>query len=174
MRPEPYIYGESVSTRSYPVIPMGKAFLTVLTVPLILVACSKTNAAPTTTQTTTPTTSKSPNLTIPSGPFDTAATAAPTNAKYACEYLLAAVREMASDDRSVNQAVAFTQSGVDSVDAAWVNDRTYSKLRADAEALLVEVVRQQIQLRISGRAVDASKYPVSYRDAVKAVKADCP
>lgn len=146
-----------------------KAFLTLLLVPLTLVACSKTRATPTTT-TTAPTTAKVPNLTIPS---NTSAAAAPTNAKHACEYLNAAVSQLSSDDHSVSQAVAFAQSGVDSVDAAWVNDRTYNKLRVDAEAFLVEVVRQQVEQHVTGRVMKASSYPASYRHAVKAVAADC-
>jgi hypothetical protein len=114
-----------------------------------------------------------PELSFPSGPPNTAAAAAPTNARYACEYLTAAIDQLASDDQSVNGAVASVQSSVDSALAASANDPAYTRLTTDAKAFLVDVVRQQLQLQISGRVIEASKYPASYRDAVKAVEADC-
>jgi hypothetical protein len=125
------------------------------------------NDAPTTTQTTTPEPS------IPGVPPNTAAAAAPINAKYACEYLTRAVSQLSSNDHSVDQAVALVQSGIDSALAASVDARTYTKLRTNAEAFLDEVVRLQIQRQISGRTEDVSRYPASYRDADKAVAADC-
>ena len=114
-----------------------------------------------------------PEPSFPSGPPDTAAAAAPTNARYACEYLTATIDQLASDDQFVNRAVASVQSSVDSALAASAHDPAYTRLTNDAKAFLVEVVRQQVQRQISGRVIEASKYPASYRGVVKAVEADC-
>jgi hypothetical protein len=160
-----------VSRCRLPDIGMRNTFLMLLIAPLGLVACSKMSAGPATTQIpTAPTTVQTP---LPSDPSDTAAAAAKTNAKAACEYLKAAISQLSLDDKSIDQAVAFAQSGVDSTLNASAHDPKYSKLRANADQFLVEVVRQQVQLRVSRRVVEAFKYPASYRDAVKTVKADC-
>ena len=152
---------------------MSKRLLTLLTVPLVLVACSKTTAAPTTTMATTSTSPLTPQLPLVTGPLDTSAMAAPTNAKYACEYLTAAAGQLSSNDQSVDRAVTFATSGVTSALNASAHDPAYNKLRTDAEALLEDVVRFNVELQLDGRAVVASKYPASYRKSVKAVHADC-
>jgi hypothetical protein len=116
---------------------------------------------------------QTPQPPFPSGPPNTAAAAAPTNAKDACEYLKAAIDQLSLDDKSIDRALVFAESGVDSALNASAHDPTYTKLRTDADAFLAAVVRQQLLLQIDGGVVEASKYPASYRDAVKAVKADC-
>jgi hypothetical protein len=153
---------------------MRKTFLFMMVAPVVLVACSKMSAAPTATQTTTaPTSVQTPKLPFTSDPPNTAAAAAPTNAKDACEYLEAAIQQLSLDDKSIDKAVVFAESAVDSGLSASAHDPSYTKLRTDADEFLVNVVRQQLQLQIGERVVEASKYPASYRHAVKAVKADC-
>jgi hypothetical protein len=114
-----------------------------------------------------------PQLPFVTGPPDTSAKAAPTNGKYSCENLTAAVGQLSSNDQSVARAIAFATSGVESAQAASANDPAYNKLRTDADAFLEDVVRFHIELQLDGRAVVASKYPASYRKSVKAVHADC-
>ena len=161
---------EVVGRSKLPNIRFSWPFLILLASPLVLVACSKVTTASNPPQTTAPATVHTP---LPSGPPNTDAAAAPTNAKYACEYLTAAIDRLSSDNRSVDHAVASVQSGVDSALAASVNDPSYAKLKADAMTFLEDVVRFQVQRQVSGRTIDASKYPTSYRATVKEIKADC-
>lgn len=152
---------------------MRKPLPTLLAVAIVVVACSKTAGAPAASGVSASTTAQTPQIPTPSGPPDTSAAAAPTNAKDACEYLAAAVSQLSSDDHSVSQAVTLATSGATSTLNASVHDSAYKRLRSDADAFLVAVVRLQIELQIDGTIVHASKYPASYRGAVKAVEADC-
>ncbi len=152
---------------------MKKLVPTLLAVPLVLVACSKTAGTAATSRVSESTTTQTPQIPSPSGPPDTSAAAAPTNARYACEYLIAAVDQLSSNDQSVGQAVALATSGVNSTLDASAHDSAYKRLRADADAFLANVVRLQLQLELDGKIVHASKYPASYRETVKAVQADC-
>ncbi len=152
---------------------MRKALLPLLAVPLVMVACSKTTAAPTTTKAVASPSTQTPPVPFPSGPPNTSVSAAPANAKYACEYLTAAVDQLSSDDQSVNKAVGLTLSGVGSTLAASANNPAYTKLNRDARALLVEVVRLQVQLKIERRSLNASEYPASFGPTVRTLDADC-
>ena len=125
-----------VSRSRLPAIRLRKPFVALLAVPLLFAACSKATNDPSTLKSTIPTTAQTPPLSFPSGPTNTAESAAPTNARYACEYLTAAVGQLSANDRSVNQAVALVQSGADSALAASANDPTYRKLKADSLSLL--------------------------------------
>jgi hypothetical protein len=166
-----------VSRSRLPVLRMRMPFSFLLTVPLLFAACSRTPADPNTSRLTAPATEQTPPMSFPSGPTNTAGSAAPTNARYACEYLTAAVGQLSTNDRSINQAVALVQSGADSALAASANDPTYGKLKADSLSFLEDVVRiqvqQDIQQHIGVGAIDASKYPGTYRKTVKEIKADC-
>ncbi len=150
-----------------------RVVLTLVATPLVLVACSKDTTASNPPQATAPVTVPASKLPSPTGPPNTGAAAAPTNAKSACEHLTAAIDQLSSDDRSVNQAVSSVQAGIDSAIAASTNDPSYTKLRADGVAFLVDVVRLQVQRQVSGQPADASKYPASYRETVNEIKADC-
>jgi hypothetical protein len=110
---------------------------------------------------------------FPSGPPNTSLAAASTNARYACEYLAAAVGQLSSNDQSIDKAVALATLGVTSALNASAHDPAYNKFRTDADALLGNVVRLKLELQLDGRPLHASKYPASYRKTVKAVHADC-
>jgi hypothetical protein len=141
---------------------MARTLCAVLAIPLVLAACSPTVA--------TPATSIAPAPSVPSGPPDSAPAAAPVNAKFACEELLAAANLLSSGTGSA-QAASLSRTGVVFARASAVNDPAYDKLTDDGRRLAAFAARRTLLLLLSGGALGGSK--PSNLAPIRAVEADC-
>jgi hypothetical protein len=140
----------------------ARTLYALVALPLLVAACSPTAA--------TPATSIPPPPSVPIGPPDTGATAAPADATFACRELTAAASLLMSGT-GFAQAASWSRTGLAFATASAAHDPAYVKLSNDARSLAAFAARRTLLLLLSGGNLGGSK-PTNVAP-MRAVERDC-